>query len=262
LIGRLRTRQRHIQNALHWRPEWRITVLTAGAWIAILSSETLQGGGHGAAPAHVAHDHHNAAGQSAAASAHAWTDIPGTLPAWTLMSVAMMMPIALPAVRHTGLNSIRSRRQRAMVLFTAVYLAVWVGFGLFAQGGEHLARQSLGLDGRTLLAATLALAAGWQLSRPKRRALNTCRRTVPLPPVGRRADAGCIHFALTQGRRCITSCWALMLLMAVVGHVNLLWMLALAALISLEELTLLGRRLRRPSAAVLGLTAVAIVLGL
>jgi predicted metal-binding membrane protein len=59
----------------------------------------------------------------------------------------------------------------------------------------------------------------------------------------------------------MTSCWALMLLMAVVGHANLLWLVALSTLISVEELTLLGRRLRRPSAAALALTAVAVAFG-
>jgi predicted metal-binding membrane protein len=52
-----------------------------------------------------------------------------------------------------------------------------------------------------------------------------------------------------------------MLLMATVGHANLLWMAALTILISVEELTLLGRRLRRPSAAALALTAAAVALG-
>jgi predicted metal-binding membrane protein len=247
---------------MQWRPEWRITILIAGAWMAMLISETLHGHGHPGAPSALfAHHHYHGARQSAGGAAGGWTDVISALPAWTLMSVAMMMPIALPAVRHTGLNSVRTRRQRAMLLYTAVYLAIWVGFGFFALGGEHLARQTLGLDGRVLLVATLALAAVWQLARPKRRALNTCRRTVPLPPVGRKADFGCIRFALTHGWRCMTSCWALMLLMAIVGHVNLLWMVALTALISVEELTLLGRRLRRPSAAALAATAVAIALG-
>jgi predicted metal-binding membrane protein len=52
-----------------------------------------------------------------------------------------------------------------------------------------------------------------------------------------------------------------MLLMAIVGHANLLWMAALTVLMSVEELTLLGRRLRHLSAAALALTAIAVALG-
>jgi predicted metal-binding membrane protein len=50
------------------------------------------------------------------------------------------------------------------------------------------------------------------------------------------------------------SCWALMVVMAVAGH-GLAVMAALTALVALEELTLFGRRLFGPSAAILGLAA-------
>jgi predicted metal-binding membrane protein len=182
----------------------------------------------------------------------------GGLLGWVLMAVAMMVPVTLPAVRHVGFNSIRRRRQWAMTLYLAIYLGVWVTFGVLALAAERLARQALGLEGRVLLAFALVLAGGWQLTRVKRRALFRCRRTVPLPPVGLRADAGCARFALQQGWRCVTSCWALMVVMAVVGHSGhsgLVWMTALTALTMVEELTLLGRRLLCPSAIALTLTA-------
>jgi predicted metal-binding membrane protein len=106
------------------------------------------------------------------------------------------------------------------------------------------------------------MAAIWQLTRTKRRALFACRRTVPLPPVGRRADAGCARFALLQGWRCVVSCWALMLIMLMVGHAGLIWMVVLTALILVEELTRLGRRLLRPSAAALAFVGGLVVLGI
>jgi hypothetical protein len=52
--------------------------------------------------------------------------------------------------------------------------------------------------------------------------------------------------------------WALMAVTAVVGHsshAGLVWMTALTALAMLEELTLLGRHLLRPSAIALALAA-------
>jgi predicted metal-binding membrane protein len=178
------------------------------------------------------------------------------------MTVGMMVPVTLPAVRHVGLNSLRSRRWRAMTVYVAVYVAVWIVFGIVALTGEWTAREIAGLDGRILLALALIMAAIWQLTRIKRRAIFACRRTVPLPPVGRRADAGCARFALLQGWRCVVSCWALMLVMLMAGHAALTWMMMLTALILVEELTRVGWRLLRPSAAALAFAAGLVVLGI
>src|SRR5205085_1687546 len=48
---------------------------------------------------------------------------------WALMVVAMMLPTALPAVRHVAAASLRWRRGRAIALFVSVYVSVWVAFG-------------------------------------------------------------------------------------------------------------------------------------
>lgn len=49
--------------------------------------------------------------------------------------------------------------------------------------------------------AVLQVAAGWQLSPYKRRAVLACRQTVPLPPLGRRADAAAVRFGRRPGWR-------------------------------------------------------------
>jgi predicted metal-binding membrane protein len=244
---------RRAAGALRWRPEWRITVIVAFAWVALLATHDHQHHGHATPAADLAHG-----------LQHASSSLLAGLPGWTLMAVAMMAPVTLPAVRHVGFNSIRRRRQWAITLYFAVYMGVWVAFGVLALASGRVARATLGLDRRVLLALALAVAAGWQLTRVKRRALFRCRRTVPLPPVGLRADAGCTRFALQQGWRCVTSCWALMAVMTVVGHSGhsgLVWMTALTALIMVEELTLLGRRLLRPSAVAFTLAAGLVALG-
>ncbi|MFL5576752.1 MAG: DUF2182 domain-containing protein [Gemmatimonadaceae bacterium] len=259
--------------ALEWRPEWRITVVVALAWAALLAGVGRRGdvAGHArrdlAAVVSPAHDdrHDLSHPSSAAGPAHGTRHGSGgpltALADWALMAVAMMAPATLPAVRHVGLNSIRRRRQWAMTLYFAVFLGVWVIFGALALAGERAARQTLGLNGRILLALALAAAGGWQLTRVKRRALFRCGRTVPLPPVGLRADAGCARFALQQGRQCVTSCWALMLVMTIIGHSDLSWMTGLTALIVVEKLTRFGRHLRRPSATLLAVAAGLVALG-
>lgn len=239
----VRRRWLEVAAALRWRPEWRITAAVAFAWIVLLATHEHRDDGHLGLTQGAAQGFQPGSGGLLAG-----------LQGWALMAVAMMGPVTLPAVRHVGFNSIRRRRQWAMTLYFAVCMGVWVAVGVVVLAGERVARESLGLDRRVLLTLALVLAAGWQLTRSKRRALFRCRRTVPLPPVGLRADAACVRFALQQGWRCVTSCWALMAVMAAVGHsghAGLAWMAALTALVMGEELTRLGRRLLRTSAVAL-----------
>lgn len=60
-----------------------------------------------------------------------------------------------------------------------------------------------------MLAAALAAAAAWQLTRWKAAALRACQRTVPLLLYGRCADAAVVR----NGGACVGSCWAAMLAM-------------------------------------------------
>jgi predicted metal-binding membrane protein len=228
--------------ALRWRPEWRVAALAAAAWLALLA-------GLGMHRARLGPD-------------HAPIGVLAGLPGWSVMVVAMMVPVTLPAVRYVGLNSMRRRRQRAMALYTAGYVGAWALFGVTALATDHLLRAHLGLADDLVLALALAAAAAWQLTRAKRRALFACGTTVPLPPRGLRADVGCVRYALLQAWRCIQSCWAIMLVMVAVGHASLVWMVALTALIVAEELTVRGRWVTRPAAVVLAAAAGAVAIGL
>lgn len=171
-----------------------------------------------------------------------------------LMAAAMMIPTAMPAVRHVAVNSLYWRRRRATVEFLAAYLAVWVAFSLAALGGLGLlAAGAPPLTG----AALLALAALWQLSPAKRRALRACHRARPLPPRGWRATAGTAGFGLRNGGACLLSCWPMMLTTAFVAWPRLLWMAALTALIWAEKINLKPRRAARRVG--LGLAAAALL---
>jgi predicted metal-binding membrane protein len=139
----------------------------------------------------------------------------------------------MPAVRHVGLNSIRRRRQRAMAVYVAAYMAVWVAFGLLALELVGSSRAA-GATERQLVVLALAIMTAWQLTRWKRRAIVACRRTVALPPAGVRADLACARFGMLQAWRCMIACWPVMLLMVVVGH-QLLLMILLTLIVVAEE---------------------------
>jgi len=181
-------------------------------------------------------------GEHRASGPHAMT-APHHVGMWAAMSAAMMLPAAMPALAHVGVNSLRRRRRRAMALFAVVYLGIWLAFG-----GLVLALSPLWapLDQALALAAASALAAAWQLTRWKLVALRACHRAVPLPPFGRRADAAVVRFGVRNGSACVGSCWAAMLVMGVASAGAMLpAMVALTALITTEKLADRPRRTTR-----------------
>lgn len=177
----------------------------------------------------------------------------GGLPMWGLMTTAMMLPTALPAVRHVGANSLYWRRRRAMVEFVVVFVGVWVVFSVAVLGllSSRLPDNSAWLGG-----ALMALAALWQLTPLKRRALWACHQGRTLPPHGWRATAGVFRFGLLNGAACLASCWALMLTMAAAGSARLAWMAALTAIVMAEKQSLKQGRTRRRIALLLAAAAV------
>jgi predicted metal-binding membrane protein len=184
---------------------------------------------------------------------------------WLLMLAAMMLPTTLPLLDiFRRLTARRSDRRSLMALVVSGYLAVWGLFGLAA----HLAgwavltgvRQSdwLLTNGWVIGAAVLATAGLYQFSALKYRCLDKCRA-----PLGfviehwRGAHERWQAFVLggRHGAFCLGCCWALMLIMFVVGSANIGWMLALGAVMAAERNLPSGRRLAAPLGALLLLAA-------
>jgi predicted metal-binding membrane protein len=176
--------------------------------------------------------------------------------AWSLMCVAMMTPLTLPAVRHLYRNSIRVRRRRAVGLFLLAYHGIWTAGGALLLGSAAGLQLHM-LAPRWIAVSLLSAAAVWQLTRAKSRALRACRKTIPLPPQGRRADAACLRFGAQQGWRCVVSGWPLMALMALIP-VPWAVMAVIAAWMYAEECTRLGRETVRQAAALLAVAAIAV----
>lgn len=233
-----------VGHALAWRPEWPYVLLVALFWMGLL-------GWHGAATVTSGGVHHGPGGE-----------VPGAdLAIWMVMAAAMMLPVTFPAIGHVAFNSIRARRQRAMAVYVLAFTAPWLAFGLLVLAGRSVLIAADVWNDRAMLGLTLVVAAAWQLTRAKRRALYQCQQTVPLPPLGWRADVGCARFGLLQAWRCMRSCWALMLVMASAERALLPTMLIVSGLIAFEEYTRLGRRALGVSAGGLIVLATVLVLG-
>jgi predicted metal-binding membrane protein len=139
-----------------------------------------------------------------------------------------------------------------------VYVAIWLGFGAVVMAA---APAWSALDGAGVAASALALAAGWQATVHKRRALRDCHRPSPLPPTGSRATAGVIRFALRNGTACVRSCWAMMLAMAVATTATTFWMVAITGLVLTEKLALKPRQATRAGAVLLAAGGLVVAAG-
>jgi predicted metal-binding membrane protein len=171
---------------------------------------------------------------------------------WALMVVAMMLPTALPVIRHVASGSLRWRRSRAVAIFTAIYLTSWLVTGLVLIAAGALWSPP---PRRSELAIAAALAVAWQLTAAKRSALADCHRAGRLPLLGRAADLGVARFAAFNAWACVRSCWALMFVMAVADVARPLWMVTLTAIALLEKRARRPRRAARIGAAAIALTA-------
>ena len=203
--------------AIAWHPEWPVAGFVVLGWLTVV---VLQASGD-----HRLH------------TAPAWI-------AWTIMSVLMMVPVALPAIRYLALNSFRRRRLCAMAVFVIAYLAAWTGFGLIALAFVDAAVRA-GVSARVLAIVALVIAAVWQLAPYRQRAVLGCRRAVPLSPDGLRADSSCAHFGAQQALHCMRVCWPAMLWMAIAGH-QLAPMIALTLIVIAEDQAPWRERLFKP----------------
>jgi predicted metal-binding membrane protein len=185
-----------------------------------------------------------------------WSSLMTELPYWLIMTVAMMGPVALAGIRHTGLHSLNWRRNRAMAEFALSYLALWMVFGAVALTAVVL---EPALEGWRALTVVLVTAATWQLTPLKQRLLRKCHRSRPLPGRGWRAEWGALAFGLYNGLPCIGTCWCLMLIMVVAPEGQLLWMLALTAIATGERVVKRPKRANRLVATGLGLVATGVL---
>jgi predicted metal-binding membrane protein len=175
---------------------------------------------------------------------------------WVLMIAAMMLPTTFPVLAiFRRITTGRSDAGRLTALVVSGFFAAWFAFGLAAHAGDALlhfaASRSPTLPdfGWAIGAAVLAGAGLFQFSALKYRCLEQCHTPFAFVASrwhGRAPMREAWRLGVDHGVFCVGCCWALMLLMFVVGTGSLGWMLVLAAVMAAEKNLPWGRRLRTP----------------
>jgi len=172
-------------------PEYWILALSAAAWIMMAAR----------AGVHV---------HQPGAAANWWH--------WLLMVAAMMLPLKIDGVRWTAERSLWSRRNRSIAGYLAGYVGVWALAGIPLAWASARFELPHRLD--WMLGATIGLlvAAAWLLTPWKATAARMCHRTLPLSPLGWKADRDCVSYGWISGCGCAGNCWPLMLVCWLSGH--------------------------------------------
>lgn len=180
---------------------------------------------------------------------------------WSVMVVAMMLPTTFPIIAFFHkFTEQRTDRIFLISLLVIGYIATWSIFGVLIYIGILLIKTILSsfsiLSNYTWVGPPfiLILAGLFQFTEIKYKCLDKCRS--PLSFIiehwqGKREKWNAFMLGVDHGIFCIGCCWALMLLMFVVGFGSLFWMLLLALVMGIEKNVRWGRKIGNPVGFVL-----------
>lgn len=153
---------------------------------------------------------------------------------WMAMSIAMMLPSAAPMLRtYADIAHVAQDRGETTVSLSVLalgYLAVWAGFSLIVTVLHLVFMAGSGWDPVKPLTGWLGgiilLGAGlYQFAPIKDACLEKCRNPFnTLFAQWSNQSAAIFKIGIQQGMFCVGCCWAIMMVMFVVGTMNLAWM--------------------------------------
>lgn len=169
------------------------------------------------------------------------------IPMWSAMALAMMVPSASATILTYAEIADTAARKRIDVVSPLVivsgYVAVWLGFALFASIAQLMFARTGWLElntgtlGSTVSAALFILAGGYQFTTLKHACLRQCRNSFQFFFSNwQTTTRGVFRLGVKQGLFCLGCCWAAMLLMFALGVMNIVWMAALAVAMTVEKL--------------------------
>lgn len=163
---------------------------------------------------------------------------------WVVMMIGMMLPSAFPMITAYHQFTRSESVEGSTPLFTVGYLVMWTAFAMVAAGLQWLLHNAalvtpMGVSASPILGGSLLLAAGaFQFTPLKSACLNECRTPVGfLMTEWRDGRKGALVMGMRHGAYCVTCCWALMVLLFVLGVMNLVWVAVLAGIVIVEKVT-------------------------
>ena len=180
---------------------------------------------------------------------------------WSVMMVGMMSPSVAPVLfLFTEMRSGRGdpNPRSSGALFGFAHIAVWVAFSAlaaFLQWGLHQ-REWLSPDMVVVssrISSVILIGAGaYQFTPAKRACLTRCQSPLGFLLSNWRDGAkGALMLGARHGAFCLGCCWAVMLILFVVGIMNLAWVAAITAFVLLEKFGPAGVRISRAAGVVM-----------
>ena len=156
---------------------------------------------------------------------------------WAVMMAAMMLPSAIPLVVEFAQHAERRRGWRAATaLLGATYLGVWVAFGAVC----YVLYNALGMpwpNQGLIGGAALVIAGLYALTPVKRASEALCRERCALHgPLPFNVMRSAVVVGTRYGLSCLGCSAGLMVAMVLIGMVNLVWMIVLAAVVLVYKL--------------------------
>ena len=190
---------------------------------------------------------------------------------WTVMMVAMMLPSAAPMILLYARVARHAQAGAALApsaSFAGVYVAVWTAFSLAATLAQWLLTQVGVVSDATMalgdarVGGALLIAAGlYQLTPLKRMCLAHCRSPLSiLTTHWRPGISGAVRLGLAHGGYCLGCCWLIMALLFVGGVMNLVWVVALAAIVLAEKVLPYGERVGQGAGALALFAGIALII--
>lgn len=167
---------------------------------------------------------------------------------WAAMTFAMMLPSAAPMIyTYAEIADTAAKKGERIVspfVLTAGYTAVWLGFAALATAAQLALTRLAFLDesmasASGLFSGAIFIAAGlYQFSALKLACLTQCRNPFPFFFTNwATTPRGVFRLGVKQGLFCLGCCWAMMAVMFAVGVMNVVWMVALGILMTVEKMT-------------------------